>query len=530
MISNTLHFNILRSSIRNLRFGEFIRLQFSAVTYDVNACIFQDMSNENENQGSKNSMAEILTHLLVYACILLVPVIMLVHFNYVPFDDCLRHAAKAVSGRSWNEILLLRDSGMMDQHPGWHTFLGCLHSTFGIQKEGLVVVEWTLLFALVSMVVIPLFRRPEAWIAALLVASVAFPETYIFRLTRGRPYLFTQAVMMILIALWGRTNRKSPWLYALTVTLIGLSTWVHGTAWHLWLFPIAAFFLSGRWREALPFAACWLTGSLAGATLTGHPFEYLSQQLHLVFLSFGNGTEARQLVGEFQPGSIGWIYLLAVGLIACARRAITGAWLQDKNERFFMTLAFLGWLAGLQVSRLWNEWGLPACQLWLAFMIQDILSAVGPKKTATIILSTLLLGTGFTLSATADWHQRWSRNFRPQPIGTAADGWLPDSGGLIYSPQMDVFLMLFFERPVAPWRYVYGYESGLMTEDNLQVLRTIQFSWNDWETYAPWANKMKPADRLIIETSARPPIPSLEWHEHPKGIWIGRKRGATALP
>ena len=43
--------------------------------------------------------------------------------GYLPYDDALRHAAKAVSGRPWSEILLLRPGFDLDSNPGWHAFL-----------------------------------------------------------------------------------------------------------------------------------------------------------------------------------------------------------------------------------------------------------------------------------------------------------------------------------------------------------------------------------------------------------------------
>ena len=164
-----------------------------------------------------------------------------------------------------------------------------------------------------------------------------------------------------------------------TTALLAFTTWIHGTAWYLWILPVAAFALVGRFRDAMNFAACWLIGVLAGAVVTGHPCVYLFEQVKLVFLVFGNGSMSRMLVGEFQPSSGALIYLIAVGFVCLIRHAYSGAWINHRAERVFIALGILGWLGGLQVCRFWNEWGLPAFQLWLAFMIQDILEAIGPK-------------------------------------------------------------------------------------------------------------------------------------------------------
>ena len=42
--------------------------------------------------------------------------------GYLPPDDALRHAAFAVSGRSWDQLLVGRPEALFDQSPGWHAF------------------------------------------------------------------------------------------------------------------------------------------------------------------------------------------------------------------------------------------------------------------------------------------------------------------------------------------------------------------------------------------------------------------------
>lgn len=487
---------------------------------------------------------DVVFRLMVYASIFLVPAILFGRYLFTPFDDCLRHAAKVVSGKSWAEILILREGVTLDQHPGWHAFLGALHAMTGLGKYELVIVEWALLFILVAIAVVPLFRRPEAWIAAMLIACLAFPESYVFRLTRGRPYLLSEAILLVLMLVWGRNERRTIGLLATTTALLALATWVHGTTWYLWGMVVIAFVLSGRRQDAVRFAACWVTGALSGAALTGHPFVYLFEQLYLLFLSFGSSPMARMLVGEFQPCSGGLLYLLALGFACLVRHAVTGVWMQEKAERFFVTLGIIGWLGGLHVSRLWTEWGLPASQLWLACMIQDILAAAGPRQYLARFWMTACLCAGFILSATGDLDGRWSRTLRPCRLGTCVnvrssgipqkqaepDGWLPDSGGIVYNSQMDIFIRLFFENPTAPWRYVYGYESGLMSDENLRVLRNIQFNMGEWAAYKPWVDKMKRVDRLIVQSSVRPSIAELEWLEYRNGIWIGRAPGHPGSP
>jgi len=495
------------------------------------------VSDENDiKQSARDDVLALGVRLLVYASILIIPAILFIRFQFLPFDDCLRHAAKVVSGRSWGEIVLLRECMSVDQHPGWHAFLSVLHLYFGMGKEQLVFVEWTLLFIFVSVAAVPFFRRPESWVAAMLLACLALPENYMFRLTRGRPYLLTETVLLVLLALWGRNERKTLLLQAATIGLIALSTFVHGTAWYLWILLVMAFVLSGRKGDAVRFCGCWLVGVLLGAMFTGRPFSYLYQLLEIPFLSFGNGALARMLVGEFQPDSGRLIYLLAIGFVFLVRYVVTQVWLHDSAERFLLTLAAIGWLGGLHVSRLWNEWGLPSAQLWLAFVIQDILMSFKSQSFSVRLVLPAGLCLGLILSASGDLDGRWSRAVVPVKYGDCVNlysgssdagknignDWLPGDGGVVYNSQMDVFDLFFFKYPSGKWRYVYGFEAGLMTEENLKVLRNIQFNHGGWAAYKPWSNAMRAKDRLIVISSGQPEISSLEWLEYEKNLWIGR--------
>jgi hypothetical protein len=88
---------------------------------------------------------------------------------------------------------------------------------------------------------------------------------------------------------------------------------------------------------------------------------------------------------------------------------------------------------------------------------------------------------------------------------------------------MSFFYDTFYHNPQGNWRYILGFEPALMPEEDLQVLRKMQWNHWDWPTYQPWIDKMRPQDRLEIPSSAPPPIPALEWRAGAAGIWIGRK-------
>ena len=58
-----------------------------------------------------------LVLLVTAAALFLIP-LKVVSYGFMPIDDALRHVAKAVTGRSWPEILVMRDGMTMDSHPG----------------------------------------------------------------------------------------------------------------------------------------------------------------------------------------------------------------------------------------------------------------------------------------------------------------------------------------------------------------------------------------------------------------------------
>src|SRR5689334_11230194 len=65
----------------------------------------------------------------------------IISYGYIPHDDALRHAAKAVSGKPWPEILVMRDDFGIDPHPGWHAILGAVHKLFNCNAEKLVMLS-----------------------------------------------------------------------------------------------------------------------------------------------------------------------------------------------------------------------------------------------------------------------------------------------------------------------------------------------------------------------------------------------------
>src|SRR5438270_149036 len=115
---------------------------------------------------------------IVAVCILLFIPFRIIQYGFLPMDDALRHAAKAVSGKDWHDILVMRDDFRIDPSPGWQAILSSVHHLSWVQHwaggetEGLVVFSVVFLMLLLLLSVLPWFRRPEAWLAALFAASV----------------------------------------------------------------------------------------------------------------------------------------------------------------------------------------------------------------------------------------------------------------------------------------------------------------------------------------------------------------------
>jgi hypothetical protein len=491
---------------------------------------------------SDDSQYSGLIKLLTYLGFLAIPLTLIFQYHYLPFDDGLRHAAKAVSGKSWSEILVLREGFTIDQHPGWHALLSSLHSLLDADPAFLVVFSYLSLFTLFTLSAVPLMKRPEVWTASLLMAALAFPYSFVFRLTRGRPYILSMAFLVILLLLWRKETRRNMGLWIITTVLIAIASFVHGS-WYLWIIPGIAFLLAGAPRRALEWTGCWLAGSCIGALLTGHPVAYLVQQVQHATLSFGHGTLSRMLVGEFQPFDGGILYLTLLGLLALLRHVFPPSVEPDgpqaghtKNyQRFLLILGLLGWLGGLRVFRFWSDWGLPALLVWSALVLEDLPILRGHSKQRFCIAS--LLALTFYLYATSDLEGRWSSTqpltHKTGPTNVSAppltsdnhdlDGWLPEAGGIVYNSSMSVFNLMFYENPTAPWRYAYGFEAGLMTPENLSVLRNIQYNYGAWKAYDPWIQAMTARDRLILASPTRPELPLLEWKEARPNFWIGKK-------
>ena len=472
----------------------------------------------------------LLVLVIVLATICLIP-LKIISYGYLPGDDAQRFAAKAVSGKSWQEILVMRSDFAIDPSPGWQSILDWIHQLNGAGAETLVLFSMGGLMVLLMLCPLPWLRRPETWLGALLIAAVFVPAC-VTRTMRGRPYVLTDAVLVMTLLLWSRTEKDRPRPAALILTplLVAASAWIHGS-WYLLVLPGAAILFAGYWRLAMAYGVCWLAGSFLGCALTGHPVEFLFQAVRHMFGVFGNNTVNRQLISEFFPSDGQTPAVLAVAALLLWRKASTG-WEPRAVMNPVFTMMVLGWVLGLSMQRFWWDWGIPAFMVWVALELQWHFERHVAADSLRRLGITLALAVAALIGFTRDWGGRWTQNLGTQYL-TADDpalaGWMPDPGGIIYNSNMDVFFATFYKNPTQPWRYVLGFEPALMQPDDLAVLRAYQFNTGDTSKLEPWAKKMRLQDRMIINAAPGvvPNLPELEWNYAAADLWIGRLPRST---
>ena len=463
---------------------------------------------------------------IVIFVILAIP-LRIIGYGYLPGDDALRHAAKAVSGKSWSEILVLNHVYQIDHEFGWNLLLEKIHLWTNWDAESLVIFSVVSLFVLVGWSALPWLKRPEAWLATLTLATIV--AAVCGRMTLGRPYLVTFAALLTLLFLWQKHGSSPPkrWMLLLATALFALGTFVHGV-WYLWLLPLAAFFLAGEFCWAVSLGFCWAAGVFIGSALTGHPFEYPLQALKLALLAVGAHATTRTMASELQPfdGNILAVVILG-SLLVLRRLAKLNAVPLTRNPAFW--LVCICWALGFKVSRFWDDWGWPALMVLMTCDLQMLLQA----RFAVDSFKRLGLACGLAvtvfLAVTSDYDSRWTSNLTEQYLSVAEHsddlaGWMPDKGGIFYTADMTLFYQTFFKNPNGDWRYMLGFEPTWMPKEDFDVYQKVMWNSGDAKAYEPWIKKMPPADRLVIRggRGSPPNIPQLEWNYGVSGIWIGR--------
>ncbi len=469
-----------------------------------------------------------LVPLLVWTAVLLTLILIpfrILSQGYLPFDDALRHAGKVLSGREWSEILVLQDQFKMDHSPGWHWILGVVHQVTGAGADALVIVSVCVLLIGVTVAPLGWVRRPEAWMAALLIGMVIFP-TMLLRFYLARPFVFSATATLVILLLWRKPEGKpSPALLAASTILFGLASWIHGS-WYLFALLPGAFVLSGQWRSALWLGGGWVGGAFLGAILTGHPIAFLWNALNIGINCFGQHQLQRMLVTEFQPNDgAPMVVLLAGTLIAI--RVLSGHWTWSAVKNPIFILFAICWVLAFRVTRFWEDWGLPAFSLWIALEINEHLNRHLSAQSFRRLFVTAGLCAAFFLCVTGDQRSRWTNYLTTEYLSESdpeMDPWLPDDGGILYSSSMQTFYFTFYKNPHAKWKYALGFEPAFMQPDDLRIYRNIQWNGYSHAAHEPWVAKMRPEDRLVLPFASpnAPNIPGLEWKYVARETWIGR--------
>jgi hypothetical protein len=466
--------------------------------------------------------------LAVWAIVILVVLFIplrVIQYGFLPGDDALRHAAKAVSGKPWPDILVLGPAFKIDTNFGWHLLLRQIYLWSNCDTEKLVLFSVVALFALVNWSALVWLKRPEAWLIALL--AVALGSDLWMRFSVGRPFILTIAGLLTILFAWHAHGSSPPkWWTVLWLTpLIALCTFVHGV-WYLWMLPIAAFFLAGQFRWGLMLIVGWLAGAFLGASLTGHPLASLYQALVMAYRAFGMHETQRTLVGEFQPSSGDVLGLVIFGGLLILRQ-LAGLKARPLTSNPAFWLLGLAWVLGFKATRFMEDWGWPALMVLVACDLQLLLQARFAVDSFKRLALTGGLAVAVFLAITNDGGSRWTSNLTQQYLtqdNPDLNGWLPEKGGILYSSDMTIFYQTFFKNPNADWRYILGFEPALMPDEDFQVFHKIMWNYGDAKAYEPWVEKMRPPDRLVIR-GGRGSLPSssqLEWEYGVSGIWIGR--------
>lgn len=482
-------------------------------------------------QTLEKKLAAKLTGWIVFAALVLIP-LRIIGYGFLPGDDALRHAAKAVSGKDWSEILVLNPQFPFDHNPGWHWLLTLLHRTAGWGTDALVAFSVVGLALVFSLAPLMFFRRAEAWVAALLVSVVAFPMLYV-RMMFGRPYILSVTFLMLVLLGWREIKSGDRRIRRLLLTLAGMAlvVWMHGV-WYLFVLPVVAFALAGRKREAMELGGCWLGGAVLGGLLTGHAVGYLAQAVRIATSALGGDVNLQMLAYEFHPTEGEFASLAVIGLLMLWRSRRGWRWEQAWRDPIFI-LVVMGWVLGLKVGRFWYDWGLPSLVVWVALGLQEELEARVAFDSFRRMVLAGLAAVALFFGMTSDVHERWTSALHVEYLtadNAELQGWLPDPGGIIYSTDMGIFYQTFFKNPQAPWRYILGYEPTFMPAEDLQILRRIQWNLGESKAFEPWVAKMRTEDRLVLRGAVyqRPNVAGLEWKYAVGNTWIGRKPRATA--
>ena len=451
------------------------------------------------------------------------------HADYIagclPLDDAKRHVAKVISGKPWQEIIVLRNVLKVDTNPGWHSILYEVHRLTSWNAKSLVLFSVLFLFLMFTFFPLAFVRRPESWGLALLAAALAYPDIEL-RLLLGRPFIFTMIYVVFICFQWQKLVDKklSPAMVAGIIGLSAASTWIH-CSWYLQGLPVVAFVMARQWKGALRLAICTAAGVILGALLTGKPIAFITYNVLFashIFTSLPHDV----LVEEFQPLKEWWPAIFMAVMVLFVRR-----FRGEKNLKLLYNpvifLIIICYVLSFHVCRFWYDIGLPAFVVWITIEFDKLFVSKLPATSWLRVAATVIVATALYFHFVNDHEGRWKNGgltWNLAPIVAHCPDWLPDSGGIIYNYDMHLFYDTFFLFPNAPWRYMLGSEPSMMPDEDLRTYADIIKTNCSYASFKPWVEKMTSADRLVLtgHPLRLPKIPELEWRCFGPKLWIGR--------
>ena len=482
------------------------------------------MIDPSDEPGRGAFIFPLAARLAVLLALLAIPLAVLAQ-GWQPPDDALRHVAKAVSGRPWKDVVVTPTPLDLEPvHAGWHALLAAVYHTTGCTPDLLLVFGVSILFIAFALSGLAFVERPESWAFALLVLSLT--DAQLARLLLGRPFVVEMAAVVVMLFAWPRLDEhpRSPTSALAIIASVALATWMH-TSWYLFAVPLAAVWITGRWRTAFHLGVYACAGILLGACFGGHPYDFLYNTFWMNVGCMGRGLSGNELVGEFQPSSGDPLALVAIGVML-----IWGRVANEREPDLFTDGAFVValacWLLGFSVGRFWYDLGVPALAVWLARRADRLFAASPALSGHKRFLFAAFVAAGLFGSFACNRGDRWTSGLRMMRLTAsdpAAAGWLPDAGGVAYCDNETLFHRMFFDNPTAPWKYDPGWEITLAPPESLEVYSNLNWTGHSFDAYRPWLAKMKPADRLILQgrRGLKDGTLGLQWRDF-KSYSIGR--------
>lgn len=479
---------------------------------------------------------EQLASLIIILVLLLIIPLKIISFGWFPPDDAMRHVAFSTLDCKWSDILVIDSKFDTDHNAGWHQILRFLHKKCNISKIGLLRFSIIALFLLINICGIISSPSAICWLLSVFFLLIS-DFGLLWRFMLGRPYIVSCAVTLIVLRLWALPNSNDEFSNSkrkvirilLSTILFSLGTWIHGS-WYIFLLIPFSFLLAGKVKDSILLTASVILGTVIGAALTGNFVDFLAYHFNATLSIYGEKTYNWLLVSENASGIQNTYVILFVFFIIALCIYKKKLSLKELTTDPAFLLMLLSWLLSIMVIRFWIDWGRMALLFWLSYRFKDLIASTQALREPRVRFCLFLfVVTAVFFITTNDGGGRYSKAVFDQPIDFNEErlaGWAPEPGGIVYNDGMGVFYKHFFEYPTAPWKYILGFESAIMKNEDKKVLRKIGYNFRLPEEYLPWINKMTNADRII--TSA--PIgdfPQLESIRGARNYWIYKLKTAS---